>query len=192
MEALEFISSQLPGLDLHDRLAIIAPSTEFIEKVRPALEASLSTSEQSFRFVTADAASRTVSANRKREQWLVLDTVDNFNGLERLIVIAVDLDSPIGQGRAAETRSQLYRAITRAQMMVVVVNVVVHGGWLEFLTRVEFDKEGEFDAEEETKKNVMGEARGMLEKEAEADERNSQVKQRAGEERQQEEGQEEG
>ena len=34
-------------------------------------------------------------------------------------------------------------------MMVVVVNVVVRGGWLEFLTRVEFDKEGEFDVEEE-------------------------------------------
>jgi hypothetical protein len=49
------------------------------------------------------------------------------------------------QGAAAKTRSQLYRAITRAQMMVVVVNEVLHGGWLEFLTRVKYDKEKQFD-----------------------------------------------
>ena len=45
------------------------------------------------------------------------------------------------QGTAAKVRSQLYRAITRAQMVVVVVNEVLHGGWLEFLTRAKYDKE---------------------------------------------------
>jgi hypothetical protein len=37
-------------------------------------------------------------------------------------------------------------------MMVVVVNEVLHGGWLEFLTRVKYDKEKQFDMAEEKKK----------------------------------------
>ena len=36
--------------------------------------------------------------------------------------------------------------------MVVVVNEVLHGGWLEFLTRVKYDKEKQFDMAEEKKK----------------------------------------
>jgi serine/threonine protein kinase len=171
MEAFAYLTIQLPGLDWNDRVAILAPSTQFIELVKPELEASLLLSGRKIQFATADEASRTVSTSRisspTEKDCLVLDTVDNFNGLERLIVIAVDLDSPMDQGAAAETRSQLYRALTRSQMMVVVVNVVLHGGWLEFLTRVEFDEEGEFDAEKEAKKNTKGEARGLLEKEEE-------------------------
>jgi hypothetical protein len=97
---------------------------------------------------------------------MLLDTVDNFNGIERLIVIAVGLDTPIDQ-KASYTRSQLYRAITRAQMMVLVVNEVVRGGWLEFLARVEFDDKKEFDIKQEIKRNVRGNARAVLEKERE-------------------------
>jgi hypothetical protein len=35
-----------------------------------------------------------------------------------------------------ETRSRLYRALTRAQMMAIVVNEQLEGGFLEFLTQV--------------------------------------------------------
>jgi hypothetical protein len=48
-------------------------------------------------------------------------------------------------------------------MMVVVVNEVLHGGWLEFLTRVKYDKEKQFDMAEEKKKNVIGNASRMVE-----------------------------
>jgi hypothetical protein len=170
VEAIVFLSEKFDGFDFHDRVAIIAPSSEFISKITPALEAALHAKFSGgggggFWFVTAVAASQIIVKSGKRaasKQCLVLDTVDNFNGLERLIVIAVDLDSPIELGAAAETRSQLYRAITRSQMMVVVVNEVLRGGWLEFLTCVKYDDEACFDAARELKKNVRGSASKLL------------------------------
>jgi hypothetical protein len=171
LEALRLLLATYPGLDLSDRVGIITPSEAFTVQLQGLLKQAVTNFEgRSFGFVAAAEASRRVAATtRENVQCLVLDTVDNFNGLERLIVMAVDLDSPIGQGTAAKTAktcSHLYRAMTRAQMMVVVVNEVVHGGWLEFLNRVEFDKEGDFDVEEEAKKNVKGGARGVLAQDA--------------------------
>ena len=86
------------------------------------------------------------------EEWLVLDAMGNMDGLERLVVIAVGLDAAIGAQHTEdvpddkpdemETRSRLYRACTRAHLMVVVVNAVVKGGWLEFLGHVRLRDEG--------------------------------------------------
>mmetsp|Transcript_46193 Transcript_46193/g.55599 ORF Transcript_46193/g.55599 Transcript_46193/m.55599 type:complete len:169 (+) Transcript_46193:1291-1797(+) len=72
--------------------------------------------------------------------WLVLDSIERMDGLERLVVIAVGLDHPIKalEGNL-DTRSSLYRALTRAHLAVVVVNETVPGGWLEFLGAVRFD-----------------------------------------------------
>eukprot|EP00966_Prymnesium_polylepis_P001398 32202-Prymnesium_polylepis.1 len=77
---------------------------------------------------------------------VVMECVDQMDGLESLVVIAVGLDAAIGEGEAQsdkghaagerETRSTLYRAVTRAQLMVVVVNEYLPGGWLEFLGHV--------------------------------------------------------
>ena len=39
----------------------------------------------------------------------------------------------------AQACSELYRAITRAHMVVMVVNEAIRGGWLEFLGHVKFD-----------------------------------------------------
>ena len=87
--------------------------------------------------------------------WIVVDEVRQMDGLERLIVIAVGLDAPVAaaagdgaDGAALETRSALYRAVTRAQLMVLVVNEFLPGGWLEFLGHVRLRAEG-FDRREE-------------------------------------------
>ena len=50
--------------------------------------------------------------NKKEE--LVLDTIERFDGLERLIVIAVALDAPLDQRTEymLETRWRLYRGLT--------------------------------------------------------------------------------
>jgi tetratricopeptide (TPR) repeat protein len=183
LEALRSLLATYPGLNLSDRVGIITPSEAFAMQLQALLKQVVTNFEgRSFGFVSAAEASRRVAATTcENEQRLVLDTVDNFNGLERLIVMAVDLDSPIGQGTAAQTRSHLYRAMTRAQMMVVVVNVVVKGGWLEFLMRVEFDKEGEFDVEGETKKNVKGGARGVVVQDAAEAKRTPQGEQKVDE-----------
>jgi hypothetical protein len=89
---------------------------------------------------------------------LVLDTIENMDGLERLMVIAVGLDSPIPENAEAtaegdvlrtrstmQTRSHLYRALTRAHMLVCVVNETLPRGWLAYLTRLKLSKDGAFD-----------------------------------------------
>jgi hypothetical protein len=83
----------------------------------------------------------------------VVDTVNAFDGLERLIVIAVALDAVIGDEHTGRVRSQLYRAITRAHMLVLVVNELLPGGWLEWLTRFQLAK-GKFDADAEKRAHV--------------------------------------
>ena len=68
--------------------------------------------------------------------WQV-DTVENFHGLERLIVLGVGLDE-VGSAHASiQSRARLYCAMTRAQLFVVVVNKFERGGCLEFLGHVE-------------------------------------------------------
>ena len=89
------------------------------------------------------------------KQLLVVDSVDNMDGLERLVVICVGLDQVIDRGAGVlETRSRLYRAMTRAQLAVAVVNEVLPGGWLEFLGRVELDSDGGFDDAAEREKRA--------------------------------------
>jgi alpha-tubulin suppressor-like RCC1 family protein len=105
---------------------------------------------------------------------ILLDTVSNMDGLERLIVVAVGLDSPMkpataspvksgesgaglpgcgtaaeggsGDGALLEARSMIYRALTRAQLLATVVNEIVEGGWLEFLLHVRMREDETFDA----------------------------------------------
>ena len=72
-----------------------------------------------------------------------------MDGLERLVVICVGLDQVIDRGAGVlQTRSRLYRAMTRAQLAVAVVNEALPGGWLEFLGRVELDDKMFDDAAE--------------------------------------------
>ena len=62
------------------------------------------------------------------------------------------LDAPLNLGNAEDvlqTRSQLYRALTRAHMVAVVVNASVPGGWLEWLNTVQLKHNSVFDREAE-------------------------------------------
>jgi hypothetical protein len=81
--------------------------------------------------------------------------VYSFDGLERLIVFAVGLDVAIAQSSSSadlETRSQLYRALTRSHMLAVVINEVLQGGWLEFLGMVKLEEGASFDRVAERKR----------------------------------------
>jgi len=67
--------------------------------------------------------------------------VDNADGLEQLVVVCVGLDAPIQRHlEDLQTRSRLYRGLTRAQLLAIVVNESVPGGWLEFLGMVTFSE----------------------------------------------------
>jgi hypothetical protein len=152
VEALAAIRRQLVDLeDLDDRVAVVGPDEAFIEKLREPLARALG----GFELVDAATASavlprgETEARAADAKQLLVVDSVDNMDGLERLVVICVGLDQVIDRGAGVlETRSRLYRAMTRAQLAVAVVNEALPGGWLEFLGRVELDDKMFDDAAE--------------------------------------------
>ena len=59
------------------------------------------------------------------DEWIVIDVMTEMDGLEYLICICVGLDVDMSAedgGNMLETRSMLYRAITRAVMMAMAVN----------------------------------------------------------------------
>jgi hypothetical protein len=180
-EALDFLHSKYPGLDLNNRVGIVTPTDEFTQRLECSLKERLrkrqqqqhqpqrefSGSNQPLSFVRAAEASRRVVAVRSDgTEWIVLDTVEAFNGLERLIIIAVCLDSPLVK-EGLQTRSILYRALTRAQMMAIVVNEHLQGGWLEYLTFLKFEDNMQLDSKDERRaQHVSGKAHEMLSKDA--------------------------
>eukprot|EP01045_Picozoa_sp_COSAG04_P010400 COSAG04_NODE_636_length_11710_cov_63.646973_6_plen_1454_part_00 len=158
LRALGDMLSQFPGLDFHDRLAIVVPDEDFRIKLKHALAPMLEELGQmlqpskALELKTAEEASRACSfgsAGRTQggSDWLIMDEIGQMDGLERLIVICVGLDSPIGEEAVVtlETRSVLYRAITRAQMAVSVVDRLLPKGWFAFLSRVELEDKKKFD-----------------------------------------------
>jgi hypothetical protein len=163
MAALQSVVTQFERLPLHDRLAIIVPDEGMRERLQKKLKARLAAAfpSRSFELVDAQRASRTYKKGVGSSEWLVLDTIENMDGLERLMVIAVGLDSPIPENAEAaaaegdvlrtrstlQTRSHLYRALTRAHMLVCVVNETLPRGWLAYLTRLKLSKDGAFDEE---------------------------------------------
>ena len=156
--ALKRVQSKFPGLRLHNRLALIVPDAAFREDLKKPLRQALSDAFHDVRYnlIDTERASAHVldAAAEPGQETLVLDTADQFDGLERLIVIAIGLDAPIVEGSdtTLETRSRLYRALTRAHMMALVVNEKLRRGWLEFLGHVKFE-DGAYDADEEESKN---------------------------------------
>ena len=108
VEALAAIRRQLVDLeDLDDRVAVIGPDDAFVGRLREPLARALGT-----RFKLVDAATASAVLPRAETeacaadaQWLVVDTVENMDGLERLVVICVGLDHIIDRGAGVlETR----------------------------------------------------------------------------------------
>ena len=95
VEALTAIRRQLVDLeDLDDRVAVVGPDEAFIKKLREPLAHALG----GFELVDAATASAvlprgdTEARAADAKQLLVVDSVDNMDGLERLVVICVGLD----------------------------------------------------------------------------------------------------
>ena len=158
VEAIAAIRRQLVDLeDLDDRVAVVGPDDAFVEWLREPLARGL---DGSFELVDAAMASAALprgetEARDGSKAWLVVDSVENMDGLERLVVICVGLDQVIDRGDGvSETRSLLYRAMTRAQLAVAVVNEALPGGWLEFLGRVELSTDEAFDDAAERRKQA--------------------------------------
>ena len=163
VDALKRVKRDFPGLRLHNRLALIVPDAAFRKDFECALSNGypddIPIDDVHYKLMNAEGASACVvgAAAKPGPETLVLDTVEQFDGLERLIVIAIGLDAPIVEGSdtTLETRSRLYRALTRAHMMALVVNEKLRDGWLEFLGHVKFDglDASAYDADAQASKN---------------------------------------
>ena len=154
---LEKLEEDLKGVSLDCRVAFLLPpdDIEFMTKLREQLSFAL----PKYTLINAECFAKCVGRGGEgsASQQLVMDTVDNFDGLESLITFGVHLDGPTSDLRV---RSWLYRSITRAQMLHVVVNETVKGGWLEWLQLVRrHDPKKEFDTESERKKMLPAEER---------------------------------
>jgi hypothetical protein len=85
------------------------------------------------------------------KQVVTMDAMAQVDGMEWLIVVCVGLDSAkqaagTSDMEFADTRSKLYRGITRAHMMVLAVNEYISDGWLAFLTTVRLAEDRQFDS----------------------------------------------
>eukprot|EP01050_Picozoa_sp_SAG11_P015346 SAG11_NODE_1981_length_3967_cov_4.093330_1_plen_844_part_10 len=147
--AIQHVVDEFPDLSLHDRLAVVVPDASWRDRVQPLLERQLEQSlpQRRFQMVDASAACAACLLGGRAQsecEWLVLDGIEQVDGLEKLIVVCVGLDAPASD--MLEARSMLYRAITRAHMMVLVVNEFLPNGWPSFLTGVKLSENRKFNS----------------------------------------------
>jgi hypothetical protein len=98
LRALDHIVTKFPGLNLHDRLLIVTPDNEFNERLQSGLKQKLPSRFSSRRFTlkgAKEASAMVGASSATASEWIVLDTIANVDGLERLIVIGVGLDEQI-------------------------------------------------------------------------------------------------
>ena len=139
--ALWHVVHTFPGTSLHKRVAVLAPDDHFCLKLQPLLQQRLkdemphrNLSLMDFKESLSSLPEQLQAAGPEPKEHLILDSMGNAEGLEQLVVICVGLDAPIRSSSVdLETRAQLYKALTRAQMLSIIVNEHVEGGWLEFL-----------------------------------------------------------
>ena len=151
-EIVETIATIKEKYELHlrNKVAIIVKDAAMVHRIKPRLEVELKKFGIDVRdAATAAATVRCFAApSEHRAEWVVLDEIVNCDGLEWLIVICVGLEqSPppsvitakarkeqeTRRIQALQDRSQMYRALTRAQMLVYVINEQVPFGVLSFL-----------------------------------------------------------
>ena len=128
------LENEFQGVSLHRRVVfLLPPDKEFIAELRTELSRELNSNDSTkYELVTAETYAKMVgSGETHTQQQLVMDFVDNFDGLECLIAVGVHLDESVS-AYDIRPRSRIYRAITRAQMFFFVVNENVQGGWLQF------------------------------------------------------------
>jgi hypothetical protein len=164
---LKHIYKNFPGVELNDQLVILVPSAEFRAKLLNILcdEAAAAIPHTQLTFVSACAgAAQNMGTNAGvaakapgsgSSSRVICDTLDSFDGMERLFVLAVGLDTvAVGnsdvQSDMASGCSGIYRAITRSHMFVGVVQEHLKGGWLEYITTVTMDETSQFDETKES------------------------------------------
>ena len=132
---LKKIMSLFPNEELHNTVAIIVPNDDARKCLLNAgFESKLD--EMGFRAVTAKEASERFSNDPPSDGkgHIIVDTISSMNGLERLFIIAVDMDKPLGRHEEKKHKnlSEIYCACTRGMLYVSFVNKYIENGWMSF------------------------------------------------------------
>ncbi|CAE7834466.1 unnamed protein product [Symbiodinium sp. CCMP2592] len=139
LRALRHVVETFPGISLQHRLALLVPDNEFCDRLKPILQRrlrhrlphrhlSLLSFEESSRKLRSQPS--TVSATTEQES-IVLDCIDNADGLGSLMTVCIGLDAPRSGHPGGMQTSQLYRGMMHAQLLAYVVNEHLPGGWLQ-------------------------------------------------------------
>ena len=145
IKALVDLNNEFGSMPLHRCSAILVPDAGFRDALKAELGATFAFEadhgtvriELVSAIAGADSGAAVTEPLPGSPQQVVLDTIESFDGMERLVILAVGLDSPRSdQGTVMQACSMIYRAMTRAHLFVAVVQQHVPGGWLEFLTAV--------------------------------------------------------
>eukprot|EP00438_Fugacium_kawagutii_P015121 Skav214612 [mRNA] locus=scaffold57:1027803:1034922:- [translate_table: standard] len=162
MKALWHLVCTYPSVQLDQHVALLVPDMNFRDNFKPHLlqaftqkfcpsgNVRLLSFEESLCYLPG-------CAHRSRgEDKLILDSDQSAKGLEMLFVVCIGLDSRIEGHGDNVTRARLYHALTRAQLQALVVDNVVRGGWLEYLTTLKLkgDRFTEPVAAAETRKGA--------------------------------------
>lgn len=146
LHGLKHMMDKFPGAEMHDNLVILVPNEDFKVKL---LKSGVDKEVLALNVTFVDAVKGAFPESKRKEtepSRVILDTLASFDGMERLFVFAVGLDSV----KTTEGCCGIYRAITRAHMFVCVVQEHLKGGWLEFTAAIQGDRA--FDEAKERKR----------------------------------------
>ena len=128
VKAVMYVEQAFPGMSLHRRVAILTPNMDFLDRLCPTLQKSLNQQlphrsfhleafEDSLSCLPERVLGQSWQAQTKHE-CLIIDALEQADGLEQMIVVCAGLDSAIQRSTEdLQTRAQLYRGITRAQLL---------------------------------------------------------------------------
>lgn len=140
-KALQWIRSHYDGIPLHNNVAVLTRTGKLAETLKEILEDNVKRSSLTaipkVEFISAEASATFVceddSLTADPTIKIVLDEINAFDGMERLIVVAVDLDERPTKENEVRVRSNIYRALSRAHMFVAVVQNYIQNGFLAHL-----------------------------------------------------------
>ena len=95
MRALTHIKSRFPVLLLHNRVLIVVPDANFLCALTPHLQELLANNPDTCGLELTCAAHASANVDHKQDlkETLVIDAVDEIDGLERVFAICVGLDA---------------------------------------------------------------------------------------------------
>eukprot|EP00041_Stephanoeca_diplocostata_P038093 m.1476837 g.1476837 ORF g.1476837 m.1476837 type:complete len:2338 (+) comp25158_c0_seq1:193-7206(+) len=135
---IRWLTQKYPGLPLHENIAVLVGSVPALQGIRSALASVEDQSQVNF-VSAAESVKRVHYSGEPVHDRInvILDHVNEFDGMERLVVFLVDFDKDCPHRDCIhQVQSKIYRGLTRAHMFVVIIQEFISGGQFAFLRDV--------------------------------------------------------